>query len=520
MPAQRPVSKILRWAAVLALAQAGWPSAEGQEVPKPSPSLPPALDRRPMPGMSHGMGPMPGMPTEMRSMPTAGRTAMPRMADTPGMDAIMRGPAALEEAGLRPAHAPESPVGASTLTITLDELEAIALRSNPTLIQARAQIDASAAKSFQAGLFPNPIIGYASDQIGIRGTPGETQGAFVTQEIFRGGKLRLSRAKYRQEAVEAELQARAQVMRIINGVRIRYYEILAAHRSLEVQKHLLRNYEEMARTTRELVNVGQANRPELLQVQVNLQRRKVGVAKADNEYRKSWEMLTTLLGEPGCIRGSLADTLDVDTPAIGFEEALATIYKSSPQLHAARAEVVRDEITVQRERAQPSPNVFVAAVTGFNFETNNQTAGVQIGINPPVLNANQGTVREAMAEVSRARAEVARLELSLRQRLAEVYADYQTALTAVGLYRAETLPMARESYELMRVGYLGRRVPWAELVVVERTYSDVVEEYIEALRTLRQSEVEIRGMLLTGGLDEPPPPAGLGGHIDATPQPR
>jgi cobalt-zinc-cadmium efflux system outer membrane protein len=376
------------------------------------------------------------------------------------------------------------------------------------------------AKSLQAGLFPNPVLGYWTDQIGAAGTAGEGQGAFFQQEIFRGNKLRLSRAKYRQEAFEAELQALAQQMRIVNGVRARYFDVLAAHRYLEVQNHLLKNHDEMVRTTRELVNIGQANRPELLQVQVNLQRRKVAVAAAENDYRQRWEFLTTLLGGPGVIKGALADILERDTPSIGFDAALQTIYECSPQLQAARAEVVRDEITVARERAQPSPNIFLQLVTGYNFETNNQTAAVQLGINPPLWNRNQGTISEAMAEVARARAEVARLELTLRRRLAEVYADYQTALATIRIFREETLPQAREAYDLLRAGYRDRRVPWADVVLSERTYSDVIEDYIEALRTLRHAEIEIRGMLLSGGLDEPPPPTGLGGHIDATPQPR
>jgi cobalt-zinc-cadmium efflux system outer membrane protein len=429
-------------------------------------------------------------------------------APMPGMSM----PSPLEAAARR--DEPQGPV------LTLADLEALALRQNPTLVQARAQVDASMAKSFQAGLFPNPVMGYTTDQIGAEGTPGETQGFFIEQEIFRGGKLRLSRAKYLQEAQAADLQALAQLLRVVNGVRIAYFDVLAAHRHLEIQRHLLGNYEEMARTTRELVNVGQANRPELLQVQVSRQRRSVELAEAENDYRAAWEKLMTLLGACGPVRGALADTLEEESPPISFDEALVRIYETSPQLQAARAEAVRDEITVARERVQPTPNVFVRAVTGYNFEVNNQTAAIQIGINPPLWNRNQGTVREAMAEVARARAEVARLELTLRRDLAEVFADYETARAAVQVYRAETVPQAHEAFELLRASYHQRRAPWAEVVMAERAYSDVSEEYVEALRSLRTSEVQIRGLLLTGGLDEPPPPAGLGGHIDATPQPR
>jgi cobalt-zinc-cadmium efflux system outer membrane protein len=192
----------------------------------------------------------------------------------------------------------------------------------------------------------------------------------------------------------------------------------------------------------------------------------------------------------------------------------------SPELRVARAEVLRDEITVQRERVQPIPNAFLRVETGYNWEVALTTIGVQYGWNFPVFNRNQGTIREAMAEVTRARAEVARLELWLRQRLAEVFfSRYQTALATVQTYRAETLPQAREAYQLTLAGYQQRRTPWSQVVLIQRTYSDLVEEYIETLLELRHAETEINGMLLVDGLAQPEPPT-PGGHIDATPQPR
>jgi cobalt-zinc-cadmium efflux system outer membrane protein len=417
-----------------------------------------------------------------------------------------------------PATRP-SVVPAGAAPMTLAEFEAIAMRSNPTLVQAQAQVEASLAKSFQAGLFPNPIFGYASEQIGAQGRAGETQGAFFEQEIVRGGKLRLSRAKYRQEADQAQLQVMAQEVRILNGVRIRFYEVLAAQRMVDVERRLLANAEEMVRTVREMVNVGQANRPDLLQAQIYTQRRRVDVQAAENRYRQSWEFLITLIAAPHLAPAPLADDLEQDGPPIDWDASLQYILQQSPEVLVARAEVLRDRITVQRERVQPIPNAFVRGITGYNFEVNNPTAGLQIGFNFPVWNRNQGTIREAMAEVTRASAEVARIELALRRRLAEVFARYKTAQATVQIYRGETLPMAREAYELLLMSYRDRRVPWAEVVMAGRTLSDVNEEYVEALLTMRHAEVEIRGMLLVDGLSEPAPPT-PGGHIDATPQPR
>ena len=53
-----------------------------------------------------------------------------------------------------------------------------------------------------------------------------------------------------------------------------------------------------------------------------------------------------------------------------------------------------------REQAQPIPNAFLRVETGYNWEVNLTTVGVQYGWNFPIWNRNQGTVREAMAEVA------------------------------------------------------------------------------------------------------------------------
>ena len=103
-------------------------------------------------------------------------------------------------------------------SLKLADFEQMALNGNPTLRQAAAQVDASRGKALQAGLYPNPVVGYTGELMGAQGTAGELQGAFVEQTIVTAGKLRLSRAKYKQESYEAELMALAQQYRVLNSV--------------------------------------------------------------------------------------------------------------------------------------------------------------------------------------------------------------------------------------------------------------------------------------------------------------
>ena len=117
--------------------------------------------------------------------------------------------------------------------------------TNPTLKQAAAQFEAALNRSHQAGLYPNPVLGYVQDQIGsfsesmptnggfaVRGkpSPGDNVGAFIQWQLVTAGKLRLSRAKFAEEASAARWQAIAQELRVLNAVRIGYFEVLAAER--------------------------------------------------------------------------------------------------------------------------------------------------------------------------------------------------------------------------------------------------------------------------------------------------
>ena len=130
-------------------------------------------------------------------------------------------------------------VAASGAPLTVADLERLALAHNPTLVQAAAFVDAARGKATQAGLPFNPLIGMTAEQIGAGNTAGEVRWFTLQQQIVTGGKLRLSRLKYQQEAELAEIQASAQRLQVVNGIASAYFGVLAAQRSVENHKRLL-----------------------------------------------------------------------------------------------------------------------------------------------------------------------------------------------------------------------------------------------------------------------------------------
>ncbi len=404
--------------------------------------------------------------------------------------------------------APVSAAIPADISLTLEGLEQLALAHNPTLVQAGANVEDARGRELQSGLYPNPTVGYTGEQIGLRGdaAPGEHQGMFIDQTIVTAGKLRLNRAKFGQEVTQMEWQAAAQQYRVVNGVRVRYYQLLAMQKLVAVRTELLKLAEDVVTTVEELVNVGQANKPDLLQARVEARQAKVALQNAKALYDAARQQLAAFVGVQQLPDGALPGDLEAGEPLPDYQVTLAHLLEASPELWIARTDVARNQIALKREQVEPIPNVQLRAATGYNFESKTVTTTVNAGVRLPVFDKNQGNIRSVTAQLAKAQAEVGRTELSLQRRLSRAYARYQTALAVVETYRKDNLPDSREAYLLYKESFEKRRAAYPQVLIAQRNYFQIATEYVEALEKLRRAEVELRGLLLVDGTDEPPGP--------------
>lgn len=402
--------------------------------------------------------------------------------------------------------------------VTLADVESLACQNNPTLLQARSQVQGIVGKAIQAGLWPNPTLIYTAEQIGVSDTPGEFHGGLVRQRIVTAHKLDLSREKYLARSRTAEWVALAQQYRVLNDVRIHYFRTRGRQEIVEIQRELLKNAEDAVVTFREMYNVGQATRAEVHQANIQLQRQRLNLLMAENDFRQSLEELIALTGvdlPPSTLQTPLAGELAL----IDWDEALYRIIEESPQMAAARAKLDADRITIRREIAEPVPDIIVQGGAGWNFVESETVGMAQVMMEVPVFDWNQGTIRQAEADYARQEGEVRRTEQLLRQQLAQQYRNYLTAVQHVRNYEEVILPEAKLAYDLQLQSYEVDRAPWTEVLTAEQDYLQHRIQYITNLIVWRENEVSIMGFLLHGGLSNPPTPVPPG-HIDAVPQPR
>lgn len=411
----------------------------------------------------------------------------------------------VHQAGAMAAAEPPEPVppgrvrGETERAMTLADLEAMALANSPVLARAISRVEAARGQWVQVGLRPNPVAGYSASEIGNEGRAGQ-QGAFIGQEFVTGGKLRLNRAVAAREIRVAEQQLAALRYRVLNDVRINFFEVLVAQRALDLWQELAEIGQRGVRAANELLQAQEVSRADLLQARVEANSARIQLANARNRYTAAWRRLTAVLGSPGMTPAPLAGDIEAGRPDITWDDALQQLLVASPELAAAQAEVDRARWAFERARAEVVPNLELQLLAQYDNSSQDTIAGVQAGIPIPILNRNQGGIRRAQAELAAARSDVRRVELDLQNRLAIAFERYANARQQVAIYANDILPDAKSSLDLVDAGYRQGEFGFLTLLTAQRTYFQTNVAYVEALRQLRENTVAIEGLLLTDSL--------------------
>src|SRR5437667_8722538 len=110
------------------------------------------------------------------------------------------------------------------------------LANNPTVAQVRANLRVASGLTRQAGLYPNPTVGYYGDEIRGGHSGGGKQGGFISQTIVLGGKIGAARRVAELDADETVTNGELQRLRVLNNVRAQFYRVLAAQRFVELRE--------------------------------------------------------------------------------------------------------------------------------------------------------------------------------------------------------------------------------------------------------------------------------------------
>lgn len=402
-----------------------------------------------------------------------------------------------EPTALDKIHGNTAELGPSTMT--LGDIESIALANNPTLRELAFTTQKAAGYRYQVGLRPNPVVGYQAMQLADRSTDQHT--AFVEQEIVRGGKLELN-ARVLNETLRAQgLELETQRMRISTDIRSKFYETLTAQRRIE----LIQEFQKVADKGLELAELrkkaAEGSQIDVLQAKVQKNEIDLAYQQAQVAFEAAWREMAALAGASYLTPRRLMGLLPAQAENLDWSSVAESMIQSSPERKVAQARVSQAHANLQRQTVQPISNLTVQMAAGLDNGTNSGMLNLQVGAPLPVFNENQGNIAAARAEYCRSMAEVQRIENSIKARLASVSQQYDSALAAVTSYSEQILPSAVESMELAEVAYNAGETNFIQVLVARRTYFDSNLQHVLAQGQLAQAKAMVDGFVLTGGLD-------------------
>jgi outer membrane protein, heavy metal efflux system len=399
-------------------------------------------------------------------------------------------------------------------TITLEELQQMALQKNPTFGQSAANIQAAEGRKKQSGLYPNLTVGYQGEQIRGGSFHGGEQGVFVQQDIVLGGKLGLNRKIFDQELKQAETEAEEQKVRVVTNVRMSCIQALAAQQTLELRQNLSKLADDAVETSHQLANVGQADAPDVLESEVEAQQAQLAVTMAEQNRQRVWRALAAVVGNPRLPLMKLEGRLE-DAPPVNPDELVEKIVDESPAVRIAELGVKRAEAALARAKRETIPDLQLRGGMQQNGELlpNGRSVGLQgfadVGVRIPISNRNQGNIAAAKADAERAKREVERVKLVLRERAASVVQTYTFSQAAVDRYKNQMIPRAQKAYEMYTKKYHDMAAAYPQVLISQRTLMQLEVSYIAALENFATSSLSLQSYLLTDGLEAPSQPGGI-----------
>jgi cobalt-zinc-cadmium efflux system outer membrane protein len=400
----------------------------------------------------------------------------------------------------------------AALPVGLQELENRALKNNPTIAQAEAEIRAAGGRQMQAGLWPNPTVGYIGEQIRGGSYGGGEQGFFVEQNVLLGGKLGLSRKIYGQEIRQAEQEKEEQIRRVQTNVRVSYYRALAAQDQLNLRRELAHIAGQSAAYTRQLFNIGQKNEAEVLASEIEADQSEVDVIAAEDNRWRAMATLAAVVGDASVQNASVAGSLESNLPELDDPQMLAQLLRDSPAVRIAEAGVSRAEAVLAHDRREAVPDLVLRGGLQDNLELldNGKPVGLQgfaeVGLQLKLFNRNQGNVEASEASLGRAEKEVERIKLVLTERAAYYSENYRTARAMTQRYRERMIPNAEKAYQLMYREYGLMHASFPQVLTTQRQLFQIESEYVAALERLWANSVILDNFLLTDGLESPSRP--------------
>lgn len=347
---------------------------------------------------------------------------------------------------VRPIPRPGEEPGAPSMTLA--QLEAMAAANNPLLVQAAGDVMAARGAAVQAGVHPNPVVGYEADTVGSSFTRNY-QGVFGTQTIKTAGKLGLARAAANMGLMNAEIQLRQTRIDVLTQVRTNYYAVLVAREGLMRDTALERFTMKVYTIQVEKLKGGEGTGYEPAQLRAIVMQARAAVIQSQNRFISAWKQLAASVGIPNLPPTRLEGHADAPVPDLDYEKMWAWVLNNHPDVLQARNLAEQAKLNLKLAKVTPVPDLQLYGTFQRDFTVpafERTSYNMQLGVPLPIFDRNQGNIMTAEGRLRSAAEQIRVARNSLATQLADAYERFQSSRVLAEFYRNQILPDLVRAY--------------------------------------------------------------------------
>lgn len=411
-------------------------------------------------------------------------------------------------------HAQESPAAAAVEQfisadrgLSLAQLVATALERSPTVLAARARVEAARGERLQAGLRPNPsLMADLREEIG--GSDRQTMvGLSVPLDLFRRpGRLELADRKI----AVAEQELRESERMLAAEVRTKALRLAAAVEQLAVKMRIAHTLAQFRDLVAARAESGAA--PPLERDMADVDARRAGAdvlrqrAAADATVSELKALIGLQPGEGLLLQSSLDELVsgpelsqvqetsaDVGQRA-DVQLAEARIAAASASLHAVRL-TARPDVTLNTSYMRMKggfPLLGLGASGGLapiEGVFHNLSIGAMVTL--PFRDRRQGEIAAATAQVTAAQRSAEATRLSASAEIAAAQARVGRLGEALALYTGGLRDLARKNVDVTRGSYELGRATLLDVLNETRRWLDTEMAYTDLLLEMLQARSDL-----------------------------
>ncbi|MET0333783.1 MAG: TolC family protein [Rhizobacter sp.] len=412
-------------------------------------------------------------------------------------------PYAYGQATTPPVSQPVSPPQAASVSasaasapatsggLTLDAAVQTALRQNPLLRAAEADVAASRGAMDQAGVLPNPSLGV--DQEDTR-RETRTTTVMLSQAFELGGKraARVELARSGRDLAMADLAARQAEVRA-STIQAFFNALIAQERAKVAEESLGIAASGSAAAARR-VTAGKVSPIEETRARVAEATTRIELRQAQAERQMALRALSLAMGVSEGSVGPLdgrADTL----PTPPSTETVAQRLQQAPSLRRAHSEVQRANAAYELERARRIPDLTVSLGAKRAAETGRNQPMIGVSIPLPLFDSNKGAQLETLRRRDAAQALAESEEQRLRSEVLQTLDQLQARASEAQTLRQDVLPGAQSAYEATSRGFDLGKFSFLEVLDAQRTWLQARTQYLQSLAEVYRATAELERRL-------------------------